>query len=233
MHSGKRQSGIAGRARHWCSAVAKTRQKLKGRRESGAFGRWPHACAVHPSYSRLTIPARALLLDLIGQFNGFNNGNLTTAFTVLKPMGWKSRTTVDKACGELEKAGWIVRTRQGGKNRCNLYALTYAGIDRCPDESGNHKLDVPPNPVALGFWKEGRNPWLEREQTQRPKGNGLISKPSCWATHAHVLGKSSKSEAEIDPVMPTKWASQAENSPSSCPAAGHPKESTKGCAVDS
>lgn len=85
--------------------MAKSRTKLKGRREEGTFGLWPHACAGHANFAALSINSRALILDFLGQSNGYNNGDLTAAFAVLKTRGWKSRTTVDKACAELEEKG--------------------------------------------------------------------------------------------------------------------------------
>lgn len=163
--------------------MAKSRTKLKGRREEGTFGLWPHACAGHANFAALSINSRALILDFLGQSNGYNNGDLTAAFAVLKTRGWKSRTTVDKACAELEEKGWIVRTRQGGKNRCNLYGFTFRGIDDCKG-----KLDVPSSAVPLGFWKTGQNPWRLRDQPQRPKRSGVTSKHMLWAKDAHAVG---------------------------------------------
>src|SRR5688572_22878675 len=102
---------------------------IRSRRTAGSFTAWPHACAQHPNFSNLSAIAKALLLYFLGEFRGSNNGDLSCAWKLMKLRGWKSRTTVEKACKELEQTGWIVRTRQGFRNRCNLYALTMFSID--------------------------------------------------------------------------------------------------------
>ncbi|WP_439640540.1 hypothetical protein [Nevskia sp.] len=151
------------------------RRKLKGRRSEGTFTQWPHACAQHANYKALTPIAKALLFDLLGQIRMANNGDLACDWKRMKAHGWRSRTTVEKARAELERRGWIVRTYQGSLgNRCNLYAVTWLGIDEC-----RGKLNVAANPVPLGFWKIGNNPWLQRDQHLRPKGRRTPLTSNC------------------------------------------------------
>ena len=78
-----------------------------------------------------------MLFELGSQFRGYNNGDLQATWKLLKPKGWASKETVQKAYEELERHGWIVRTRQGGLNRCSLFAITFLPIN------GNKKLDPP------------------------------------------------------------------------------------------
>lgn len=142
------------------------REKLKGRKPEGSFSQWPHACAQHANFKALTPHAKALLFEFVGQIRAANNGDLSCDWKRMSASGWRSRTTVEKARTELERHGWIVRTFQGSLgNRCNLYAVTWLGIDDC-----GGKLNVPANPVGLGFWKTGCNPWLEKDQHIRPRG---------------------------------------------------------------
>jgi hypothetical protein len=100
-----------------------------------------------PALTVLSAHALKLLLDLLAQYNLRNNGDLTAAWTVMSRRGWKSRDTLFRAVTELESRGWIARTRQGGRKRCNLYAVTFFGIDEC---SG--KLDVAATSTPLGTW---------------------------------------------------------------------------------
>lgn len=108
-------------------------------------------------YFSLSFKAKTLLLELAYQYNGHNNGDLTCAFTILRERGWKSRSTIDLARRELEAVGYIEQTRQGGKHKCNLYALTWRPIDHC-----DGKLDVSPTTTPSGLWKTGSNPFYRR-----------------------------------------------------------------------
>jgi hypothetical protein len=121
----------------------------------------------------LSAQAKALLLDFLGQFTGFNNGDLCCAFKLMKTRGWRSRTTVEKARAELERKGWIVRTLQGWRNKPNLYALTIYKIDDF------EKLEVRATATPLGFWKQGTNPLLEDQRSSRPRGKSFSSITSC------------------------------------------------------
>ena len=86
--------------------------------------------------------ARSLLLELSSQLRAkhggiTNNGDLTTAHTVLGPKGWADPKTIRKASAELESVGLIVKTRQGMKpNLANLWALTWLPLNESP------KLDI-------------------------------------------------------------------------------------------
>jgi len=163
------------------------RRKLTGRQEGGSFSAWPHACHAADSFIALSLPARALLFELLGQLRAANNGDLSCAFGILGPRGWRSRTTIESARQELETAGWIIRTRQGGRNMPNLYAVAWRQIDDC-----GGKLDIPAGPPP-GTWRQPK------------KQNGMPSKwaplgqemgnlsPSAGQPHAHVAQQMVKS----------------------------------------
>lgn len=126
----------------------------RGRRNVGHFSMWLHACHDAERYTALSLPARALLVEFLGQYRGNNNGDLTCAYAVLGLRGWKARSTIERAAKELEHYGWIIRTRQGGRNMPNLYAVTWQPIDEC-----GGKLDVPPG-LSPGTWKQPiQVPW--------------------------------------------------------------------------
>jgi len=128
--------------------MTKNRARATGRREGGTFAAFPHACLDHPKWAQLTPRAKACLIDLYAQFRGKNNGDLVMAWTVMRKRGWKSRSQLLKARNELEDAGWILLTRQGGRNRCSLYAVTFHPIDECKG-----KLELPATVTAPGDWK--------------------------------------------------------------------------------
>ena len=133
--------------------MAQTRFKSKGRSENGSFVAMPHRVLECEPYTKLSAKGVKLLVDLFAQFRGSNNGDLGMAWTVMKKRGWRSRDTLNKACKELVQNGFIVRTRQGGRHQCNLFAVTWLPIDDCKG-----KLDCPSTTVAPGYWKDGRPP---------------------------------------------------------------------------
>lgn len=142
-----------------------SRRRAKGRSENGTFAALPHALFraredEPPPVARLSKMARLLLVDIAQQYRGNNNGNLSAAPKTLAPYGWTSRGTVDRALRELVSEGFLSLTRQGGRNRCSLYALTWHGVDEGPH-------DAPTNPVPSGLWKPENAPL--RELRRPPK----------------------------------------------------------------
>lgn len=96
----------------------------------------------------LSHKAAHLLDNLAAQYNGTNNGDLSAAPKIMQLFGWKSRGSINDALIELLALGFIELTRQGGRNQCNLYALTWLPIDECKG-----KLDVSPTRVQSNLWK--------------------------------------------------------------------------------
>ncbi len=130
-----------------------SRRKITGRTEGGGYFTQPHAVMASPNYRALSAHAVKLLNDLGFQFRGANNGDLSAAWKIMQPRGWRSRDTLGRALAELLHFGLIEKTRQGGLNHCSLYALTWLPIDECKG-----KLDVSAKAVASGKWKELKPP---------------------------------------------------------------------------
>lgn len=112
------------------------RQKLLGRKSEGQFIRLEISLLNSPNFLKLSNRAKALLLDLASFYNGFNNGDITPAMTMMKPRGWKSNANKTLAFRELVYYGFVMVTRQGCKGICTLIALTMYPID----ESKKHKF---------------------------------------------------------------------------------------------
>ncbi len=125
-----------------------TRIRAKARRESGSFAALPHEILDSPEWAKLSVHAVRALLDLFAQYRGENNGDFSATWSRMQKRGWRSKDTLYRALRELQTKGWIVKTRQGGIHRCNLYAVTWRPIDHC-----NGKIDVTASRVALGTWK--------------------------------------------------------------------------------
>lgn len=97
-----------------------------------------------------------LLWEFVYQVNGKNNGDLQATWRILKDRGWKSKDTVYRALKELREAGIITQTRQGGRHKCSLYALTFIAIDECLNKDGISKHDADASKVPSNLWHENR-----------------------------------------------------------------------------
>lgn len=101
------------------------------------------------AYRNLNHHAQALFIYMSAIFNGSNNGDISATFKYMKKYGWRSSSTLHDAKEDLKKWGLIIETRQGGKNKCSLYAVTYRNIDFC-----GGKIDINPTTHALNTWKK-------------------------------------------------------------------------------
>jgi hypothetical protein len=131
-----------------------SRMKVKGRRITGRFIGLPHVVVKNKDYIQLSYKSKALLIDLMLQYNGKNNGDLTTALAILRDRGWKRQATIGEAVKELINANLIIRTREGQFrnpfSRCALYAITWQPIDDCKDKDLNiNPTTTPPRKFSF------------------------------------------------------------------------------------
>jgi hypothetical protein len=127
----------------------------------------PVSLLQHENFKRLSPHGCKLLLDLGRQYNGFNNGHLCAAPSVLRQVGWKSKATVLEAVAECEHYRLLRKTRQGGRNRANRYALTWWRIHEKPGDP----LDVPATMQAGHDWKQevlARHVRKPRKRAKKP-----------------------------------------------------------------
>ena len=136
--------------------MANKRSRTANRKETGSFLVVPHELLLSDAYISLSSKAVKCLFDMYVEYKGNNNGDLSCTIKVMKKRGWKSKSQLDKARKELIAKGLIVLTRQGGRNKCSLYAVTWKPIDECKG-----KLDRKADLVPLGYWKLGYNPELQ------------------------------------------------------------------------
>ena len=123
-------------------------RKAKGRASSGSFVSLPHSVLKHPAFATLTPRATKLAIDLATQYRGKNNGDLSMPLSQMRNRGWNSSDQLQKAKNELIKRGFIAVSRQGGRNKCSLYAITWQPIDDCKG-----KLDIGASNKPLNLWK--------------------------------------------------------------------------------
>ena len=142
--------------------MARTRLKAKGRRESGAFVPLPVSVLNHRNFLGLSAKAVKLLIDLCAQLRfkrggPINNGDLTAAWSIMQERGWHSKETLQNALEELRHYGFLTLTRQGGRNLCSLFAVTWWAIDDC-----GGKLDVSETRVPSNDWRNECKDWTRR-----------------------------------------------------------------------
>ena len=155
------------------------RAKIKGRKSKAQFIMLLHTVYDSPNFTSLSAYARRALLDLARRYNGRNNGDLALTWKMAHKAGWKSRDTLEKSIAELVHFGMIVRTRQGGLNSPNLYALTWYAIDHCKG-----KLDVHDTKVPGNEWKVPK-PAFDRSgksEHQQKESKGLSRWPGGYNT---------------------------------------------------
>ena len=151
------------------------RAKHTGRGKENSFLRLPHFLLDSDEFAALSGNAIKLLLDAAKEFKGANNGNISLAWSRLSTRGWVSQGTAHRAKQELLQAGWLICTRQGGKHRCSLFALSWEPIDDC---SKYVQLEVGPERVASHLWKnqkgcsDFRNPVLSKSEQLEKKSKG-------------------------------------------------------------
>jgi hypothetical protein len=151
------------------------RARIQGRKSKGTFIMLLHSVYDSPNFKSLSAHAIRALLNLARRYNGANNGDLALTWKMAHKAGWKSRDTLEKSIAELVHFGMIVRTRQGGLNFPNLYALTWQAIDHC-----NGKLEMRGTKVPGNEWntpkpafcraKKSRAQHAERDNPTRLAG---------------------------------------------------------------
>lgn len=145
------------------------RLRTTGKHRGGAIGEkflmLPLSVYEAPQFAKLKPWSVRLLIDLVSQYNGRNNGDLSAAWKVLRPRGWNSEATLNKAKKELLGAGYIIEMRKGQRpNLCSLYALTWRPLNPSPkhDFGPNgfcmyaYRAATTPNPIDSGARAKGQ-----------------------------------------------------------------------------
>ncbi|PKG49284.1 MULTISPECIES: MarR family transcriptional regulator [Halomonadaceae] len=102
----------------------------------GGFFALPSLLMEHREFRELTPSALKVLMVLISQYKGSNNGDLAATHSMMKDWGGMAEGTLGKSLRELQERDLIIKSRQNRKGRegarCALYALTWRRIDECP-----------------------------------------------------------------------------------------------------
>ena len=131
----------------------KKRLRTKNRKSGSSYLGLPHYLINHRNFQTLSPRATKLLIDIAAQYRGCNNGDLCAPLSVMRKRGWKSNDQLFKARNELLDRELILTSRQGGRNKASLFALTWLQIDDCKG-----KLDIQSTTVAPHNWKRWSDP---------------------------------------------------------------------------
>lgn len=153
-------------------------QYKKSKNPSASFAGIPRVVMECPDYVRLSSSAIRLLNELAFQYKGYNNGDLSPAWTLMKERGFSSKGTLNKSVKELVAAEMIVLTRQGKfiRNVTGLYALTWEPIHECPGKN----LEIGPRSIPYrNFHKERNSGWPRKldRPVQKLNRNGTETVP--------------------------------------------------------
>jgi hypothetical protein len=109
----------------------------------------PHSVLRSPEFASLSPRATKLLIDLLAQYKGENNGDLAPAMALMRERGWRSAALLARAVRELEDKSFTVCTRRGGRHKASLYAVSFFAIDWCAG-----KLEIrAPSRQFMGAWR--------------------------------------------------------------------------------
>jgi hypothetical protein len=125
------------------------RQKFTGR-QSVTFLGLPHFVINSPQWAALTGNEVKMLIEIAGQYNGSNNGDLSYPRSRYATRGWSGNDVAHRALTALKAKGWILVTRAGGRTGCSLYAVTFFPMD----ESSKHPCHREHKPCH--FWKQAQ-----------------------------------------------------------------------------
>ena len=130
--------------------MARRQSKYNAERgEAGGFVSFYHCVLSSQAMKNLSAYGTKLLVDLLSQYKGQNNGNLTATYSIMQQRGWHSKGTLFRAIKELLEAGLIEISRQGGRHQCSLFALTFFAVDACKG-----KIKIAPTNTPKSLWRK-------------------------------------------------------------------------------
>lgn len=205
--------------------MAKTKRPAES--ISGRYSGIPHAVMDSAAFLGATLPARALLFELMRQHTGGNNGHLQLATSWLRKRGWTSAGTVQRYKAELLERGLMLKTRLGGLNAgADLYALTWLPI------SNFVGLDITARQYHPGAWAvcnlpptQKRKPPARKHETPSDHRNGTVPTIGIVATNA-VPTIGTKTPLSAEPAVPITGNNESYQFPTRKRIVGKPRKRT-------
>lgn len=133
--------------------MARSLRKSKGRNPSGTFAVLPHLVMDSEDFRALSGGALKVLLGLLRQYRGSNNGDLSASLGQAQGWGVNSSSTLAAALKELQERNLIIRTREGRFTKpggcCALYALSWQPVDECAGKIEIGATITPPRKFSM------------------------------------------------------------------------------------
>lgn len=134
----------------------------------GLFAALPHRVMDSIAYQSLSAHAKAVLLELLRQHNGANNGHLHCARAYMFNRSMRSASGNTKALRELCDRGLAVLTKKGGRSiGPDRYALTWLPISTWRDAHGQSLLDLRQSEFSMNAYVlfKGARPTSSRAES--------------------------------------------------------------------
>lgn len=125
------------------------------RRLSGDYSSIPDALFKSDAYKSLRSQARDILMFIIFQYNGDNNGDLTCTYEGGVLRSWNisiGKRHFQECLKELIDKGLIIKTTQGGRHKPSRFALAIYAIDN----GGELSKATGKAPAKFLSWKDNK-----------------------------------------------------------------------------
>lgn len=187
--------------------MAKMKKASRPELISGGYSAIPWTVLDSISFMGASDKAKALLLALMRQHGGNNNGHLHLARKWLYNQGWTCDENNRKSCHELIERGLIIQTKWGGLNMgANFYALTWHII------SNYQGLDITAKSYNKGAYSLCTlQPTARRRQPNKKQTVHHDCRDSASSTIETAALSSGSTTELIKPVLATLTGSTTEN----------------------
>jgi hypothetical protein len=112
----------------------------------------PHPMVTHRTFKELSGSSAKLLLAMLSDYTGSNNGHLVATYSRMKAYGFVSKGTIARALKHLIDGKYIVRTRAQKLRSPALYAATWYPINQ-PPLGLEYEEGISPGNEPLDSWR--------------------------------------------------------------------------------
>lgn len=184
-------------------------RKQNAEQVAGRFAALPHAVMDSTAFMGASYSARSLLLELVRQHTGGNNGHFQLATGWLRRRAWKSSDMVQRAKVEVITRQLAIKTRLGGLNAGpDLWAVTWLPIS---DYAG--LTEVSAMTYHPGAWHFLNPPVPIPKRDERTAGRNSAVPPAGTAERLTVPPAGAKTALSEASTVPPAGNNEVTSSP--------------------